>query len=71
MSKKRIKHSSGDDKHPYMKPINWINGDLCFWRRSPNIYTEESIEYFEEWIRKMKREEKDTGEAYQPKLKSL
>jgi hypothetical protein len=67
---KRIKHSSGDEKHPYMKPINWINGNLCFWRRNPQMYTDESIKYFEDFVAKMKREEDDLGEAYQPQLKS-
>ena len=53
----KVKNSVKDGVHPYMRVENWINGDLCFWRKSPHLYTQKGIDYLEEWVKKMKKEQ--------------
>jgi hypothetical protein len=53
-NKKTIKSSSGDNRHPYLNDMNWINGSLCFWRDNPGMYSKETIERFENNIKQLK-----------------
>lgn len=52
------KKSANDEKHPYMIPMKWIDGTLCFWRDNPGIYSKETIKKFEDGILAMKKDPK-------------
>ncbi len=52
----RIKHSSGDDLHPYMKVQFWMNNP--FWETP--FYTEKAKEYFRNSLREMIKRERKT-----------
>ena len=54
---RKNKTSTNDGVHPYMRVENWINGDLCFWRKTPHLYSQKGIDYLEEWVKKMKKEQ--------------
>lgn len=48
------KYSSNDGKHPYLIDSKWVDGTLCFWRESPGMYSKETIQKFEEGIKKLR-----------------
>ena len=52
----RRKCSKNDDRHPYMNPMKWIDGTLCFWRDNPGMYSKETIKRFESWVQDMRKD---------------
>lgn len=52
--KTTARNSSNDGKHPYLIDSKWVDGTLCFWRESPGIYSKETIQKFEDGIKKLK-----------------
>jgi hypothetical protein len=49
------KSSTNSSKHPYQKLATWE--DKPFWREHPQLYTPAAIEYYENWLAKMRESE--------------
>ncbi len=52
----KMKHSSGDDLHPYMKVQFWMNNP--FWET--DYYTPKAKEYFRKSVQEMVKNERKT-----------